>query len=100
MKLIEINKDEHEVYLNLFGKRHVWKHGTYQGWYRPDPKELYHKCNRCSKEFVVGSDEEGVPNGMGFIKMVNGHPVELTLCRECITELGGKWNAEKFRFEK
>lgn len=43
------------------------------------------KCDNCKKVFVAGNRADGLPNGIGF-EMKDG--TLITLCAECIMELG------------
>lgn len=43
------------------------------------------KCDNCKKVFVAGNRADGLPNGIGF-EMKDG--TVITLCAECIIELG------------
>ena len=42
-------------------------------------------CHSCGKTFKPGSDEEGLPNGVGFV-LDNGDIY--CVCRECIIKYG------------
>lgn len=52
-------------------------------------------CSKCKKEFMAGNRPDGLPNGVGF-EMEDG--IVITLCCDCITELGGldRKDQEKF----
>lgn len=43
------------------------------------------KCDNCKKEFEAGNRADGLPNGIGF-ELQDG--TLITLCAECLMELG------------
>lgn len=79
--MIKINREEHEVYLCLFGKRYVWKNGVYMGTYNAGKKAKKIKCHICGKKFEVGNRPDGLPNGCGY-ELADGSIINV--CTDCI----------------
>ena len=53
------------------------------------------RCDNCKKVFVAGNRADGLPNGIGY-EMIDG--TLITLCADCIMELGklGDKGTDKF----
>lgn len=54
------------------------------------------KCNKCGKHFEEGNTN-GLPNGVAFVL---DHGKTITLCQECVIELGKMNDADKDKIIK
>lgn len=55
------------------------------------------KCDYCGKWFEVGNRADGIPNGFSFVKQDGS---TLTICSECIMEIGKGINDTSQRMER
>lgn len=55
------------------------------------------KCDYCGKWFEIGNREDGIPNGFSFVKQDGS---TLTICAECLMEIGRNVNDSTQRMER
>lgn len=55
------------------------------------------KCDYCGKWFEIGNREDGMPNGFSFVKQDGS---TLTICAECLMEIGRNVNDSTQRMER